>query len=50
MPDILETNQGTLLKFDIKSDRSEPQMDVEFSKLSFCYNCMDKFHNVAFIK
>ncbi|KAI8776583.1 39S ribosomal protein L53 mitochondrial [Biomphalaria glabrata] len=31
MPDILETNQGTLLKFDIKSDRSEPQMDVEFN-------------------
>lgn len=31
-PSILETNQGTLFKFDIKSDRSLPQMDVEFSK------------------
>ncbi|KAH9502948.1 hypothetical protein Btru_072444 [Bulinus truncatus] len=31
MPDILETNQGALLKFDVKSDRTEPQMNVEFS-------------------
>uniref|UniRef100_A0A0B7AN41 Large ribosomal subunit protein mL53 n=1 Tax=Arion vulgaris TaxID=1028688 RepID=A0A0B7AN41_9EUPU len=31
IPDILETNQGTVLKFDIKSDRTEPRIDVEFN-------------------
>ncbi|CAL1532908.1 unnamed protein product [Lymnaea stagnalis] len=30
-PDILETNLGTVLTFDIKSDRTEPQIDVEFN-------------------
>ncbi|GFO13886.1 39S ribosomal protein l53, mitochondrial-like [Plakobranchus ocellatus] len=30
-PEILETNQGTILKFDIKSDRTEPRIDVHFN-------------------
>lgn len=30
-PDILETNLSTILKFDIKSDRTEPRMDVVFN-------------------
>lgn len=31
MPDVLETNAGTNIKFDIRSDRIEPQIDIEFS-------------------
>ncbi|XP_005107085.1 uncharacterized protein LOC101864014 [Aplysia californica] len=31
LPNVLETNQGTQFKFDIKADRSEPQMHVEFN-------------------
>ncbi|RUS70117.1 hypothetical protein EGW08_022118 [Elysia chlorotica] len=30
-PEILETNQGTVLKFDIKSDGTEPRIDVNFN-------------------
>ncbi|BFZ11135.1 hypothetical protein BsWGS_14174 [Bradybaena similaris] len=31
LPDILETNQGTVLKFDVRSDKTEPRIDVEFN-------------------
>ncbi|XP_059150002.1 large ribosomal subunit protein mL53-like isoform X2 [Physella acuta] len=31
LPDVLETNVGTAVKFDIRSDRIEPQIDVEFN-------------------
>ncbi|CAG5123294.1 unnamed protein product [Candidula unifasciata] len=30
-PEILETNQGTVMKFDVRSDKTEPRIDIEFN-------------------